>query len=172
MNEKPTDRALTIKKIKKKNSCLPTNRLKDTPMSNSVPKDFAMVQKTITEKADAQQQNSRVFVLENLSAITPSAILPTKADPFVMPRIKAPCSGVRPMKTAYAMATRKILLVRSRFLLKLRLNIRPENDRPFHQTQLRLLQGKHPRVMLLCSLSCEFHWRSPSHFTAIGDKVL
>ncbi len=84
-------------------SFLPMNRLKDTPISNNVPKDLAMVQKTITENADAQQQKSRVFVFENLSASTPSAILPTKADPFEMPIIKAPCSGVRPMKTAYAM---------------------------------------------------------------------
>lgn len=79
---------------------IPAKMLKVMPMSKRVPKDFAMNQRTMTEKAVAQAEKSSVLVLETRSAIRPNNTLPANPDPLARPRIKAPCSGVRPIKTA------------------------------------------------------------------------
>lgn len=70
------------------------------PIMVSVAKDFATDQKTTTEMAVDQVLMSMMTLFENRSASKPKTIRPAKAAPLVRPRIRAPCSGVSPIKTA------------------------------------------------------------------------
>lgn len=69
-------------------------------MAKREPKDFAMGHRTMTAKAVAQAEKSNVLVLETRSATKPNRTLPANPDPLARPRIRAPCLGVSPIKTA------------------------------------------------------------------------